>query len=37
MTTVEWFALAMVAAFGAGAAVATLVCAIWTGYWKNDR
>jgi hypothetical protein len=37
MTTVEWFAFSMVLAFCAGAAVATLVCAIRTGYWSNDR
>ena len=37
MTTVEWFALAMLVSFCAGVAVATLVIAIRTGYWSNDR
>ena len=37
MTTVEWFAFAMVLAFCAGVTVATLVIAIRTGYWSNDQ
>jgi hypothetical protein len=37
MTTVEWFAFAMVAAFSAGVVVALVVAGVRTGYWRNDR
>ena len=37
MTTVEWFAFAVVLAFAAGAAVATLVIAVRSDYWSNNR
>ncbi len=37
MTTVEWFALALLVSFCAGVTVATLVIAIRTGYWSNDQ
>ena len=36
MTTVEWFAFAVVLAFAAGGAVATLVIAIRSDYCSND-